>query len=179
MNTDNIAKLIAHLEADDGSHFIMERWVGHLPHVQERIVVEKRKLDPSAEYDSAEDLTWVECGTACCFAGWANLLALAEAGVDVKQNPVRKGLGFIEQFSNVERAARWLGLEPHSVGANQLFLMREPGDSYGAADRRVTAFSELPPAQRRRAGIELLEHLSRTGEVDWPRAIAIGQAYIG
>jgi hypothetical protein len=156
-NIDNINKLIARLQADDGSHFRMACFIA-----------------PLSDPEQGEAREYVECGTVLCIAGWANLFAMQEAGIDpnreVKLDPLsdKVRLKFGQQFSDTVRAAEWLGIysgdgeNEYATAADRLFYQR---------GYHRDAFDALQPAVRRAAGIRVLEVLRDTGEVDWPTAI--------
>jgi hypothetical protein len=160
-NTENINKLIARLQADDGSHFRMACFIA-----------------PLSDPEAGEAREYVECGTVLCIAGWANLFAMQEAGIDpnreVKLDPTSEAVvrKFGQQFSDTARAAEWLGIyegEGFSSTADQLFYQRGFNRDF---------FDSLAPAVRRLAGIRVLEELRDTGNVNWSNAIdfAMGMA---
>jgi hypothetical protein len=161
-NVDNINKLIARLQADDGSHFCMTDWVRLLPHG-----LAKLRQDPHYEYASASNPPeYVECGTAFCLAGWANTLRLDEEKVNWK---AIKGYPYRYQFSDYIEAGHWLGLLSREK-MEALFYMGAMADVYAGHER--DKFDGLPQPVRKAAGIAVLEHLRDTGEVNWPGAIA-------
>ena len=157
-NNENINKLIDRLRQDDGTHFMMEGYVQHTP---------TARLLP--DDDPERPRRHIECGTAYCLAGWANLLRMTEIGIDYKS--VRASdddpEAFIDQFSNADVAADWLGITTHQ--ANRLFLMWN-WESCNMPD--TEEFDRIDPATRRAAAIRVLEILRDTGEVNWAQACA-------
>lgn len=87
------------------------------------------------------------CNTAMCIAGWANTIRLE--GRDFGKN-------FMCAVSDQAAAAEWLGL--NGLDAEYLFF---------AAIVGTRAIDVIPAPDRHLIAIEVLEHLKRTGEVDW------------
>lgn len=146
MNIENIQKIIARLKADDGSHFKMKGWAAWLPHIAQ-----------AREADENYPTEFVECGTAFCIGGWANMLR------DEASAKTLKGAQFESFIQDEETAARWIGISYSQ--AQRLFRMEN-------SDLGLLYFDRLPQAVRRQAGINVLELLIETGgSVDWDQAI--------
>ena len=148
MNIENIQKIVDMLKADDGSHFLMSEWVQWLPHVKEA-----RIETVVTEY--------VECGTACCIAGWANMIRLGDKAKELRDHDFRS------EVQDRYEAREWLGIDDDV--ATELF---QPG-AWRTLNYQyeMDAIDRLPANQRRLAGIAVLENLIQTGEADWPKAI--------
>jgi len=93
------------------------------------------------------------CGTAGCIAGWANLVKFR-----MVNNP--KALTELPTGSFHSIGQHFLGLVGEQ--SNDLFLMN---------NLSISEFDELPGDARKAAAVNVLEHLVKTGKVDWRKAI--------
>jgi hypothetical protein len=142
-NTENINRLIALIKADNGEHFLMSSFINYLPH---------------ANFDQdKEPIRYIECGTACCLAGWANTIIMTDSGIDLK-NLVGDRLE--EEITNDRRAEKWLGIRTNQ--ALELFF------PFG----KMISIDKLPSRARAAAGIRVLEILREENRVDWDAAIS-------
>ncbi len=164
VNVGNIQKVIDRLTLDDGSHFIMQDFVQWI------------KPQPMGRYSDQTTTRadkWIECGTAMCVAGWANLIRMTEEGVDYKAITDSE---FRQAFESWHKAREWLGIAGYGP-AEDLFRcqiednvrFQLEGHTYIVAG--MDGFDRLPNATKRAAGIRVLEILRDTGEVDWQQAL--------
>lgn len=149
VNKENIQKVIDLISKDDGTHF---RMAGYVMHVDSK--------EDHQETDAPEK--FIECSTAFCLAGYANLLRMEEEGESPK---LVTGKTFYEQFASSAAAAEWLGI--NKMFYESLFLMN------GGYQR--DSFDSQPAKVRRQAAINVLSHLRDTGEIDWHKAIKNAQ----
>jgi hypothetical protein len=159
MNIDNINRIIERFREDNGSHFKMAGYAEFLPGA------------PIEEHeDPKTPRRYIECNTAFCIAGQANLFRLADEGCDVKD---LAGQDFRDQFEDEYAAGDWLGITGHGL-SHRLFYMK--GVNWDDEYDKRRAFDALPDQTRRAAGIRVLEILRDEKVVDWERAITEAKA---
>jgi hypothetical protein len=131
-NRANINRLIEKLETLPYEKFEMAAYVRILD-----LTKYDGPGDPDAD-DMDKTVCYQECNTACCIAGWANLIQLVDKGFEPNTIP-------LIQLCDQASAAYWLGISHQQARA--LFL----GIAYAT-----------PPQ-----GIRVLERLRDFDEVDW------------
>jgi hypothetical protein len=130
-NVENINKLIGRLRSDQGDHFAMADFASTVTH---------------------------ECGTTFCLAGWANVIRVAETGLNTETMNSRD---FVSEIIGEDKAIGWLGISDRA-GAHLFFTV---------GSMRIHDFDDLPPNIRSAAGIRVLEILRDERYVDWDAAI--------
>lgn len=151
VNEANIRKIIDWIKKDQAVHFKMGGWVSYL-------------LD-----NDDRPTKYVECGTAFCIGGYANLLRLQEAGEDPlavvssEDEDGYYGNEFLRQFVDQGAAAAWMGLDCRS--AHHLFM------AITYSNRGIAEIDSLEPSRRAEVAIDVLENLIATGEVDWDKSL--------
>jgi hypothetical protein len=142
MKAKNIQKIINWIKKDQGKHLKMQVFCAHLDHLD----VEPNK--------------YVECKTAFCVAGYANLLRLQEEGAEPLsvESTEEESLKFSKQFNSEAKAAEWMGIEDKDY--NNLFYVEN-------APISREYFDELKDSDRAKIIIAVLRHLIVSGDINW------------
>lgn len=143
MNIENIRKIIDWIKKDGGKHLLMSTFIDNLDE------------NGKGLNNGGEELKFLDCKTAFCIAGTANLLRVESI------DPSWNGFQLDRHFSDVDKAAEWMGISDDQ--ASDLFYMN------GIISRN--SFDQLSPAIRARAAKIVLETLIETGKIRWDEAI--------
>ena len=156
-NIANINTLIERIRADQGRHLTMGGFVSYID--------ENSRPEPDIQ-----PTKMLDCKTAFCICGYANLLRMEQEGTDYRSvvgvestlaNDFAKN-DFLAQFGSQQKAGDWLEID--SITAHYLFYMND-------SDQRSWFDNEAEPQKRADAAIAVLEHLRDTGHVDWNSAL--------
>ena len=146
-NIENINKIIDWIKADDAKHFRMASFV--------------MRMDGKGRVIDDVPDEYLECRTAFCICGSANMIRLNEAKVDWKRIT---GDDFASKFSDTITATDWLGIDQDQ--AHDLFYASPIG---------IEWFDSLPKKVRFYSAIAVLETLRDKNVVDWAAAVDAGK----